>query len=314
VSVSADAATLPPPVTIPGARGRGRLLRHSGFVFGLFTVLAAVAVALFPGAVSPQDPTEQDIGNRLQPPAWLGGGTLRRPLGTDHLGRDIASRLAFASRISVAVGFYSVLFGGVVGLALGLVAGYRGGLVDAVVMRLVDLHLAFPFVLLAMAMIAILGPGLWKMVAVFAVTSWMLYARTVRSSVLSLREREFVVAASGLGASTARILCAHIVPNVLSSLLVLLSFDMARIILAESALSFLGLGAPPPTPSWGGMLAEGREYIEDGWWISTFPGLAIMLVTVGVSFLGDGLRDVMDPRFEPLGDARSGGTHDAGNA
>ncbi len=287
-----------------------RLLWHSGFVFGVTAVALAVTLALFPSAFTRQDPTEQDIGSRLLPPAWLAGGSADHLLGTDHLGRDIASRLVFASGISIAVGFYSVLLGGFVGLALGLVAGYRGGVTDAVVMRLVDLHLAFPFVLLAMAMVAILGAGLWKMVGVFAITSWMLYARTVRSSALSLREREFVIAARSLGAGGIRIVARHILPNVLSSLLVLLSFDVARIILAESALSFLGLGVPPPTPSWGGMLAEGREYISDGWWISTFPGLAIMFVTVGVSFLGDGLRDALDPRFEPLEATRHGGEVD----
>jgi peptide/nickel transport system permease protein len=283
------------------------ILRHSGLVFGVVTVSLALLIALFPGFATPQDPLAQDIGNRLLPPVWAAGGSPQWLLGTDQLGRDILSRLLYGSRVSLTVGFWSVLIGGPVGLLLGLVAGYRGGMVDILVMRLVDLHLAFPFVLLAMAMIAILGPGLWKMVLVFAVTSWMLYARTVRSSVLALREREFVQGALALGASGSRIVLRHILPNVVNSLLVLLSFDLARIILAESALSFLGLGVPPPTPSWGGMLSEGREYIEDAWWIAAFPGLAIMLVTVGVSFLGDGLRDLLDPRFEPLNDTTRGG-------
>jgi len=284
-----------------------RILRHSGFVFGVVTVLLALMIALFPHLATNQDPLSQDIGNRLIPPAWMTGGSSQWLLGTDHLGRDILSRLVYGSRVSLTVGLCSVFIGGPIGLLLGLLAGYRRGAVDILVMRLVDLHLAFPFVLLAMAMIAILGPGVWKMVAVFSITSWMLYARTVRSSVLALREREFVQGALAIGASGSRIIFHHILPNVVNALIVLLSFDLARIILAESALSFLGLGVPPPTPSWGGMLSEGREYIEDAWWIAAFPGLAIMLVTVGVSFLGDGLRDLLDPRFEPLNDTTHGG-------
>lgn len=281
--------------------------RYSSFVFGAVTVTLVTLIALFPRLVTSQDPLAQDIGNRLLPPAWMAGGQAQWPLGTDHLGRDVLSRLAWGGRVSLTVGFLSVLIGGPIGLALGLYAGYRGGIVDTVVMRLVDLHLAFPFVLLAMALIAILGAGIDKMVAIFALTSWMLYARTVRSSVLSLREREFVLGARAMGATGLRIAIVHILPNVVNALVVLLSFDVARIILAESALSFLGLGVPPPTPSWGGMLSEGREYVEDAWWLAACPGLAIMLVTVGVSFLGDGLRDLLDPRFEPLNDTTRGG-------
>lgn len=278
----------------------GRALTHSGLLFGIVVVLLATLAAIAPQTVAKQDPLAQDIGNRLIPPAWMTGGNAEWFLGTDHLGRDILSRVLYGSRVSLAVGLWSVAIGGPIGLLLGLLAGYRGGVMDVLVMRLVDLHLAFPFVLLAMALIAILGPGLWKMVAVFSLTSWMLYARTVRASVLSLREREFVQAARAMGAGSGRIVLRHVLPNIVNTLVVLLSFDVARIILAESALSFLGLGVPPPTPSWGGMVSEGREYIQDAWWIAAFPGLAIMLVTVGVSFFGDGLRDLLDPQFETL--------------
>lgn len=299
-------ATSRPAATRPRSPAR-TAARYSSFVFGAVTVTLVTLIALFPRLVTAQDPLAQDIGNRLLPPAWMAGGQAQWPLGTDHLGRDVLSRLAWGGRVSLTVGFLSVLIGGPIGLALGLYAGYRGGIVDTIVMRLVDLHLAFPFVLLAMALIAILGAGVDKMVAIFALTSWMLYARTVRSSVLSLREREFVLGARAVGAGGARIAIVHILPNVVNALVVLLSFDVARIILAESALSFLGLGVPPPTPSWGGMLSEGREYVEDAWWLAACPGLAIMLVTVGVSFLGDGLRDLLDPRFEPLNDTTRGG-------
>src|SRR4029077_17566011 len=192
---------------------RPSIFRHSGFLFGLPTSSLALLVAVFPHVVATQDPLAQDIGNRLVPPAGMSGGSPQWLLGTDHLGRDILSRVLYGSRVSLAVGLWSVLIGGPVGLLLGLVAGYRGGAVDSLVMRLVDLHLAFPFVLLAMAMIAILGPGLWKMVAVFSITSWMLYARTVRSSVLALREREFVQGALALGASGSRNLAPPPLPH-----------------------------------------------------------------------------------------------------
>ena len=259
------------------------------FVASLF-VMAAAAPWL-----APHDPVRQSLRVRLKPPTLEGADGRAHPLGTDHLGRDVLSRVIYGSRVSLFIGFAAVGVGSLVGATLGIVAGYRRGWFDTVVMTVADAQLAFPFILLAIGIIAVLGPSFPTLVVVVGLSGWMTYARVLRAQVLVLRSREFVDAIHGLGGSTLRIIVRHILPNVMSSLVVIATLELARAIVLEATLSFLGLGIQPPTPSWGGMIHEGREYLDSAWWISTFPGLTLMLSSLVVSRLGDWLRDVLDP-------------------
>ena len=243
------------------------------------------------------DPIDQDLAVTLKPPFWKADGSLEHPLGTDHLGRDVYSRLVYGARISLIVSVAAALLGGAVGVAAGLVAGYYGGRIDATIMRIVDLNLAFPLILLALSVVAILGPSLQNLIIVMAITTWMIYARVVRGITLGLREREFIQSARAVGAGDLRVIVRHVLPNVFAPIVVIWTLEVARVILMESALSFLGLGVPPPTPTWGRMLAEGRDYLTMAGWIATFPGLAIMVTVLGINFFGDGLRDLLDPRL-----------------
>jgi peptide/nickel transport system permease protein len=270
--------------------------RRPGMVVGAIIVLVVVVVAVAAPILAPADPNDGDIMLRLQPPVWLGGQT--GLMGTDQLGRDVLSRAIYGARVSLIVGSVSVLLAGSLGLVLGLISGYAGRQVDNIIMRLTDIQLAFPFILLALAIIAILGPGIRNMIIVFAVTDWTIYARTIRGAVLSIREKEFVEAARGLGGGHGRIIIRHILPSVTSPLIVISSFEIAKIIIYEASLSFLGLGVPQAIPSWGQMLADGREYIQTAWWVSTFPGLPLMITVLGINFIGDGLRDALDPRLQ----------------
>jgi peptide/nickel transport system permease protein len=279
-------------------RVMARLVRRRTALFGLVVVAAVVVAAVFASVISPFDPLAQDIGQRLKEPGWQDAQGRIHPLGTDHLGRDILSRIIHGSRIALSVGLAAVMISGVLGMAVGLVSGYFGGRVDDFFMRLADIQLAFPFILLAIAVIGVLGPSLRNIIIVIGVSSWVVYARVVRGEVLSIREREFVQAAVALGSRDWRILVRHVLPNAFTPWLVVATLDMARVIVTESALSFLGLGVQPPTPTWGGMLADGRVYLSTAWWLATFPGLAILVTVLGINLLGDGLRDTLDPRLQ----------------
>ncbi|HSB79461.1 MAG TPA: ABC transporter permease [Candidatus Methylomirabilis sp.] len=276
---------------------RGRWQKVPLFVWASAAfVLVVVIAAIAAPQVSPYDPVQQSLRERLRAPTWFPEGGLRRHLlGTDQLGRDVLSRIIYGSRVSLVVGFAAVIIGGAVGGCLGLMSGYVGGLVDEIIMLIVDAQLAFPFILLAIGIIAVLGPSFGNLIIIVGLSGWVTYARLVRAQVLTIKEREYVIAIRGLGGSSWRILANHIVPNTLAPFLVVTTLELARTILLESTLSFLGLGIQPPTPSWGGMLNEGRGYLDSAWWISAFPGLVLMLTALVVSRVGDWLRDVLDP-------------------
>ncbi len=270
-------------------------LRDPAAWLGAGIVLVVAVCAIFAPLIARGDPNAQDLAATLVPPMWVAGGSGAHPLGTDNLGRDVLVRIIWGSRVSAIVGICVVAIGGTIGVTAGLLAGYRRGWVDAVIARVTDVQLAFPLVLLAVAVVAVIGPGLWTVIGVIGVTSWVQYVRVVRAETLSLRERDFVAAAEAAGATPARILARHLFPNVTSVAIVLGTFEIARAIVLESSLSFLGLGVPPSTTSWGGMLADGRQYLDTAWWTALFPGLAIVTAVMGVNLLGDGLRDALDP-------------------
>jgi peptide/nickel transport system permease protein len=259
-----------------------------------FVLLVAIVAALAPW-LAPADPISQSLRGRLTPPTFDGADGRAHLFGTDHLGRDVLSRVIYGSRVSLVVGFCAVVIGGLLGSTLGIVAGFGSGSADAVIMTVADAQLAFPFILLAIGIIAVLGPSFPTLIVVIGLSGWVSYARILRSQVLSLRSREFVEAIQALGGSLMRVVLRHVVPNVLSSIVVVATLELARSIVLEATLSFLGLGIQPPTPSWGGMIQEGRDYLDSAWWIATFPGIVLMLTSVVVSRTGDGLRDLLDP-------------------
>jgi ABC-type dipeptide/oligopeptide/nickel transport system permease subunit len=264
------------------------------------TLLVLAASALAPW-VAPKDPYALDPNRRLLPPAWISGGGWEYPLGTDHVGRDILSRLIYGSRVSTLVGLAAVVISATLGVVLGLVAGFFGGLAERLILWMADVQIAFPFYLLVISIIAVVGTGFGTIIVIFGIAGWVIYARIVRGTVLSLKTREFVEAARALGGSTGRVVMRHVLPNVVTPVIVLATLRVASVIVWESGLSFLGLSVPPPTPTWGRMLSEGRAYLANAWWVATFPGIAIMLTVLGVNMLGDGLRDALDPRLELSG-------------
>jgi peptide/nickel transport system permease protein len=267
-------------------------------VFGIAVLLCMGGAAVLAPQIAPWDPGRQMLLKRLRPPAWEARGLREHPLGTDHLGRDILSRILYGGRISLGVGLSAVTFSGLIGVTLGLLAGFHGGRTDAFIMRVVDVFLAIPYILLAMGVVFALGPSLVNVILVMAVTRWVQFARIVRADVLSIREREFVSGARARGSRSMRLLLRHVLPNALTPIIVVATLELAFMIIYESALSFLGLGVQPPTPTWGWMLADGRNYIATAWWLATFPGLAIMLTVLAVNLLGDWLRDTLDPRLQ----------------
>jgi len=294
IPASGPAEPVARPVGAAWPRGRGRRVPWLTLAGAGFVVVLAAAAAAAPWLTG-QDPIRQSLRGRLAPPTLDGADGRAHLFGTDHLGRDVFSRVIYGSRVSLVIGFSAVLVGGLLGSALGILAGFAGGRADAVIMTLTDAQLAFPFILLAIGIIAVLGPSFPTLVVVIGLSGWVSYARILRSQVLVLRSREFVEAIHGLGGSILRIVLRHVLPNVLSSIVVVATLELARAIVLEATLSFLGLGIQPPTPSWGGMIQEGRDYLDSAWWISTFPGVVLMVTSIVVSRTGDGLRDFLDP-------------------
>ncbi len=269
---------------------------HAGVAATAVLVLI-VASALLAPLLAPHDPLAVNIRARLVPPVWMEGGSNDHLLGTDPVGRDLLSRIVWGARVSLEVGVFAVLISATIGVLAGLCAGYFGGGVDAVISTVVNVMLTFPFVLLALAVIAVLGPSLPNMIVVLGVTDWPLYTRIIRAETLALREREFITAGRALGMSHLRVMFGQILPNLVSLIVVIATLQVARVIILESFLSFLGLGVQPPTPAWGNMLGEGRLYMLNSWWIAAFPGLAIFLTTLAINLMGNALRDWLDPHL-----------------
>lgn len=269
-----------------------RFKKNKLAIGGAVIVSSLFFVAIFATFIAPYDPNAIDVKHILEPP------NLNHPFGTDDLGRDVFSRVIYGSRISLTVGFVAVGIATLIGIFLGAVSGYYSGLMDSVIMRFVDIMLSVPTFFLILAVIAFLEPSILNIMVVIGLTSWMGVARLVRAEFLSIREREFVLAARGLGASDMRIIFRHILPNAMSPVLVSTVLGIAGAVLVESALSFLGIGVQPPTPSWGNILTIGKDNIEIAWWLSVFPGLAILITVLGYNLLGEGIRDAIDPRLK----------------
>ncbi|WP_404379641.1 ABC transporter permease [Caenispirillum salinarum] len=269
-----------------------RLALASGVVVVLFVVMAVAAPL-----IAPHDPNATDLFRRLQPPAWMAGGEWAYPLGCDALGRDILSRIIYGARISIFIGTAVILVATTIGILAGLAAGYLRGWVDTAISRVVDILLAFPYLIFAIGLMAMMGPGLSNIVIALAYKEWVIPCRVVRGETLAAREMEYVEAARALGAGRARIMWREILPNILSPVVVVSTIRMANVIILEASLSFLGLGVQPPTASWGSMVADGRAFMLEAWWVSTFPGLAILLLVLSLNVASQGLRDAFDPKF-----------------
>ena len=285
-------------VAVEDVKTRSDFGRLPWTAFVIITVMMVVAV--FAPLIAPHSPTEQSLPDKLKPPAWQEGGSATHLLGTDLLGRDLFSRLVYGARVSLTVAAFALLSGGLIGLAVGIIAGYLGGRVDSVLMRVVDATLTFPTILIALLLAVSLGAGLRTIVIAITVIIWARFARVVRGEVLGVRARDFVSLARVHGCSSLRIMLVHIVPNVMNTFMVLLTLHIGFVIIVEASLSFLGAGIPPPTPSWGQMVADGRSHIASAWWLAVMPGAAIMLVVLAFNLFGDWLRDWLDPRLRQV--------------
>lgn len=277
--------------------GLGLLWRDRGGVLGMTLFALVVIAAVFSPAISPHDPFDQDLSIAKQPPAWAEGGSWDYPLGTDNLGRDVFSRVVYGSRVSLTVGFFGTLIAGSLGLVIGLIAGYVGGRVDSAIMAVANVVLGLPYLLFVVFISAILGRNLVNVILIFGITDAPLFVRMTRGEVLRIRQSGYVESAVSAGAKPGRILFDHILPNLIGPLITVATFEMSNMIFYEAGLGFLGLSVPPSVPSWGNMLAIGRKYLSRSPWIATFPGLAIMMTSLGMNLLGDWLRDVLDPRL-----------------
>ena len=288
---------------IPGARAVGRVwtfLRRYPVIPVAVLLIVLVIPALFAELIAPHDPIDGNLRARLLPPAWTDGGDWSYPLGSDRQGRDILSRMIFGARTAALVSLAALAVGATIGSLLGLIAGYLGSWWDHIIMRLVDINLSLPLILLALVLVVLFEPGTATTVAVVALLLWSRYARQVRAEVLTLKEMDFVARARVAGASNLRIIFRHILPNVFNTIIVLATLQVGNVILLEASLSFLGAGIPPPDPAWGVMVAEGRDFIVTSWWLSVIPGLAIMFTVLSMNLLGDWLRDYLDPKLRQL--------------
>lgn len=292
---AAGAAAKPP--LSPLALALRRFLSNRLAAAGAVVVVLFVLMAVFAPLVAPHDPNETDLFLRLQPPAWMEGGDWSHPLGADALGRDILSRIIYGARVSIFIGVAVIAVATMIGILAGLAAGYLRGWVDTVISRIVDILLGFPYLIFAIGLMAMMGPGLFNIVLALAYKEWVIPCRVVRGETLAAREVEYVEAARAVGAGRARIMWSEILPNILSPVIVVSTIRMANVIILEASLSFLGLGVQPPTASWGSMVADGRSFMLEAWWVSTFPGLAILALVLALNVASQGLRDAFDPKF-----------------
>src|SRR5262245_10905872 len=295
----ASSDAVPAPISMSPPK-RFLMGRRWFLLIPLSIITVMITTAVLAEFLTPYSSTEISLANRLRPPFWEKGGSLSYPLGTDPMGRDLLTRMIYGARVSLVVAMLALLVGGGIGAALGLMAGYYGGRLDALVMRVADTTMAFPIILFAILFVVVLGGSMVTTVFAVALVLWARYARVIRGEVLSLRERDFVAQARVVGCSSMRIMLIHLFPNILNTLVVLLSLQVGWVIIVEASLSFLGAGMPPTTPTWGSMIAEGRDYIATAWWVSFFPGLAILATVLSFNLFGDWLRDTLDPKLRQI--------------